>query len=293
MALPLISVPAAPNVPSAPGVPPVLRSIGTVVNTVVLLAADAKALLALFAGPRWGLYVNGAPVLVGDSVVALDVRQEYHISDFPLEDGGFASYDKVVMPGDLRVSLSVSGQGSLLASLAGGLISLVTFSGPTQQETRRREFLLAMKALAASLQLIDVIVPEGTYTRYNITHYDFRRDAREGATLLRIDVWLQEVRRAPSGTFTNPPAAATPPPTPITAPKSPGSAGATSTGTVQANPITPAQQGTNLPGAGGPGSGVETGSGRGTVIDVGSPGPPGNPGALFDRNGYPMGHAGQ
>jgi hypothetical protein len=243
MAMPIISVPTFPNVPLAPGVPQLLRPLGAAINTVVLLAADAKALLSLFAGPRWGLYVGAKAILVGDSVVAVDVRQEYRISDYPLEDGGFASYDKVTTPLDLRVTLSVSGQASLLASLLGGVTSLLTLGGSrSQQETQRRNFLIAMKTQAASLQLIDVIVPEGGYGGLNIVHFDYRREGREGATLLRIDIWLQEVRRAPSGSFTTAPAA-TPPATPITAPKTPGAADPSATGSVQGAVPTPAQTG--------------------------------------------------
>lgn len=273
MALSFLTVPAFPNVPFANGVPPVVRQLGATINTVALLAADAKSLLSLFNGPRWGLYVKSKPVLVADSIVAVDVRQEYRISDFPIEDGGFFSYDKVVTPGDLRVTLAVSGQNSsILSSLFGGLTSLINIGGGiSTQETVRQAFLIGMNTLARSLDLIDVIVPEGTYYGYNITHFDYRREAREGATMLKIEVWLQEVRRAPGGSFTTPPVD---PASPIPAPKNPASADSTSTGTVQSSPLKPDQAATLPIPPGGvgptPSASIDTGSGASTAnVDVG------------------------
>jgi hypothetical protein len=264
-----ILVPAYPDVPHAPGVPAVLRQVGAIENNIVMLAADAVSIVRMFAKPQWGLFLkSGAPAMVGiDSIVALDVRREYRISDYPIEQGAFASYNKVETPLDIRVSFVVSGSGSLLSSLipGGALLSLV--SGKSSSVANRDQFLSIMRDLARSLTMIYVTMPEGTYGNLNVVHYDYRREARSGATLLKIDIWLQEVRvsakAAANGAGTDPINATTP--TAITAPQNPASADPVNGGTVQATPVTPTQAATLAPAAPGNLTSSGTGSGIGDV----------------------------
>ena len=110
MALVPIAVPSFPDVPHAPGVPPVLRQIGAVVNNVALLVADAVVIARMFAGPQWGIFRAGQPVIIGDSVIGVDYRREWRVSDHSLEKGAFASYDKVAVPYDVRVTFAFSGK---------------------------------------------------------------------------------------------------------------------------------------------------------------------------------------
>jgi hypothetical protein len=283
MALPNILVPTYPDVPRAPGVPPVLRQVGSIENNIVLLAADAVAIVRMFAGPQWGIFTKaGAPLIIGDSVIAVDFRKEYRILDFPIEQGSFASYNKVETPFDIRITFASSGQQTLLASIlsGGALGSLITGTDPVA--ANRKAFLDTMAKATASLDLVDVHTPEASYTGCNITHYDYRREARKGATMILVDVWLQEVRvsakAAAKNAGTDPINAVTPPA--VTAPKNLASADPVSGGTVQATPITTGQQGANLPG-----------DGAINVQDNGLPRLPAN--ALYDRNGNPFGHAGQ
>jgi hypothetical protein len=202
MALAPNSVSRFPDVPRAPGVPPVLRQIGAIENKVVAIVSDAVSILKLFgigAGPQWGIFdQRGAPVLLGDSVVAVDYRKEYRISDYPVEQGGFASYNKVQQPFDVRVSFAVAGKLDLISSLISGgaigsmITTMITGKSPTQ--ARRGRFLEDLEAALASLYLFDVVTPEATYHSLNLVHCDYRREARNGATMLTIDVWCQEVR---------------------------------------------------------------------------------------------------
>jgi hypothetical protein len=206
MALPPVSKPIYPDVPKAQGVPPVLRQLGTIENVVTTVASDALSILRMFQGPQWGIFdQTGNPVIIGDSVVAVDYRQEYRLADYPIEEGAFATYNKVQQPFDIRVSFAVSGKLDLISSiLSGGAIgsaisSLVTGSSPSQAS--RGNFLQQLDAALRSLYLFTVVTPEKTYPSVNLSHCDYRRESHRGATLLTIDVWCQEVRVAARGAY--------------------------------------------------------------------------------------------
>lgn len=199
MALPVTPKPTYPVVPRTPGVPPVLRQIGAIQNRVVLLAADAVSVYNMFQGPQWGLFVsssnqpafggltdvnivNALAASVGvqsQSVGGIEFRQDYRISSAPQEDGAFLSYNKVQMPFDARVTYAISG---------------LPFA--------RRVFLERLQFLASSLELLDIIMPEFSYFGCNVIHYDFRRTARHGVTMVLIDIWVEQVRITGTAQFT-------------------------------------------------------------------------------------------
>lgn len=173
MPLPLVPVPPFPKVPLAPGVPPLFRP-QPVYGSIVLLASDALSLLKASLGPQWGIFDDtGQPVLVGDSVVAVGVKKDYRISNFPVEQGSFASYNKVETPFDARVTFTIGGT-----------------------DTDRATFLGMVRKAAASLKLFSVVMPELIFTSANLTRFDFERRSRSGVSLLTVDVWMEEVRTA-------------------------------------------------------------------------------------------------
>lgn len=188
--------PDYPDVPQTPGVPPVLRRAGEVENAVVQIIADAAQVVSMFNafGPQWGIFdQNGQPVLRADSVISVDYRNEWRIATHPIERGAFQSYNKVKQPFDVRVVFAVSGQQSLLQSLipGGAILSVLG----NNQQTARRESLAMIDRAIATTELVSVLTPEATYPSVNIVHYDYRREARSGGvSLIRVEVWLQEVR---------------------------------------------------------------------------------------------------
>lgn len=227
MAIAPVATPTHAAVPDAPGVPPMVR-VFQALDAVTILAADAAMIARALGPPQWGIFDQyGLPILVSDSVVAIDYRREYRISDYPVEQGGFASYDKVAEPADLRVTMAVSGKGTLLSNLlTGGAIgSLIT--GIDVAANNRAQFLNELEARASTLDCVTVITPEQTYSGFNIIHHDYRREARNGMSLITVDIWLREVRVSATSVFTD------------TA--SPSGANAQAGGMVQATSPTPAQ----------------------------------------------------
>ena len=187
-------------VPNVSGVPP-LSSFQ--LGPVALVLADAVGgIEGLGSGPQWGIFLDGAPVLDYDSFVSFDYKQDYVISTYPVENGGFQSYDKVQLPFDVRVKVS-----------AGGSIA------------NRAAFLASIDAVIGDTNLYDVVTPEITYTSVNFTHRDVHRAAANGLGLLVVDLWMEEVRETGSTAFQNT--------------QQPGEAGQVGGGNVQ--PVTPTQ----------------------------------------------------
>jgi hypothetical protein len=202
MAGSLVAVPTYPDVPKTPGVPAVRRPPGGGLNTVNLLIADGLQALQLFATPQWGLFQNGQPALVAQTIKEVEFRASQRISDAPQAPGAFLGYNKVPDPAEGRLTFLQGGGGlsSMLARVEGGTLS--SLLGLGIGEAARAAFLAAVKVALASLALYDLVMPEATYSNMNVIHYDFRRTAQQGLTLLAVDVWVQEVRVTGTTQFT-------------------------------------------------------------------------------------------
>lgn len=174
-----------PNVPKVPGVP---NLASYAAGTIALMIEDAIGSLVFGnSASVWGVYQDGLPVIDHDSFVAFDFRQDFSILDYPVEDGGFQSYNKVQLPPEIRVRVS-----------CGGPIS------------RRQAFLASIDAVMSTTELYDVVTPETVYLGYNFSHRDFRRAGDQHNGLIVVDLWLTRIRETSSATFTNtqqPPAA--------------------------------------------------------------------------------------
>lgn len=127
---------------------------------------------------QWGVYLGGAPVLLADSIVAVEYKKEWAISDYPIERGQFETYNKVRTPFEARVVMTRSGFG--LRSL----------------------FIANIEAIAESLLLYDIVTPDCVFLNCNVNHFDYSRTATNGANLLTVSLWFQEVRIEAASFFT-------------------------------------------------------------------------------------------
>ena len=132
------------------------------------------------SGPQWGVFdQDGNAVITADTFVSLEYKQEWPISDYVIEDGGFASYDKIELPFDVRVTFASGG------SLA-----------------NRQALLDSIDAIAYDLNLYDVITPEKTYHGVSCSHYDYSRKATNGVGLIQVTIWFTEIRVQGTASFT-------------------------------------------------------------------------------------------
>lgn len=217
-----------PNVPVAPGVPSVVRSAVTNPVTNIVLATVGSALLSALTGTqKWGIYDQSnnqlgisassglsitslATALVTNSqtvlsTVSFDYTKETRVASFPIEGGGFATYNKVEMPGNPTVSLVLDGS-----------------------QSDRTAFLAAIDGACKSTVLYNVATPEVTYSNYTLERYSYRRQANRGAILFVVEVSLVEVRQT-SAVYTTT--------TQIVAPQSTDASSQVNSGMVQ--PTTP------------------------------------------------------
>lgn len=195
-----------PNVPIAPGIPAVPRDPFAAADIIDLLTSDAVSLFAGLFGPQWGLFLDGAPVVVADNVVSFEYKQEWIVANYPLEQGAFESYDKVQTP--FTVGLTFSAGGS---------------------ETDRQALLDSIDAIAGTTDLYDAVTPEAVYSSVNVTRRNFRRTATNGVGLIMVDVMCVQIRIATSDT--------------LDSTQSPSAAAAVNDGTVQPVPIDPGAPG--------------------------------------------------
>lgn len=214
-----------PNVPDVPGVPALPRSPNFPPTAIVAISAiQGIVWRALQVGSKWGIFdakgkALGDPKLFtglsGDAAQALgigatnsfnaiDLAKETRASDFPVERGSFATYNKVETPCNPLVTLCFSGT-----------------------EAERRAFLEAVHSASLSTDLYSVVTPEVTYINYTIERYNYSRRNTSGHSMLTVDISLKEVRQVSSlyATSSKPP---------ITAPKQPTATTTTDSGKVQA-----------------------------------------------------------
>jgi hypothetical protein len=197
------SLPIYPDVPAVAGVPALNRAINVGVSDVLaaeLLAEQVVGNFGLIA-PSWGIYNNaGAVALDPDSFIGIEFHKDYDIPTYKIEQGGFASYNKVTNPFTARVTMAI-GQTTAL----------------------RAGFLSAVAALCDSTDLVTIVTPEVSYPSANISQYEYRRRESNGSTLLVVELMIQEIRISTDTMFSSTAA--------------PNGAGQVSGGTVQ--PTTP------------------------------------------------------
>lgn len=223
--MPLIQFPDVPNVA---GVPALLRS-ATVPTPDAILSSVTGSVSDSVLGPVvWGIYdEDGNKVLDPDTFLGIDYRNDSRVSNYPQEQGAFASYNKVETPFDCRVSMAIG-----------------------SDKAARTAFLDTLEALRKGLDLLTIVTPEVSYPSANLTTYSYRRTATNGVSMLTVELDFTEVRVTATAEFSSPdpvtPADPQPPADDVPAPppvadEQVNSAPAVSGGQVQAAPPTAAQ----------------------------------------------------
>lgn len=187
-----------PNVPQVPGVPQVPRSPQVSAAVPAGLGIIEGALWrSLQVETRWGIYDSNGNSLVDNSALqglpqaflqsigglpgmssatystgSVDYSKEMKTSDFPIEQGGFASYNKVETPSAPVVTLCMCGN-----------------------EGQRKQFLNTIDTATKSTNLYTIVTPEVSYIGYSIDRYDYQRRSDHGVTLLIVTLGLKEIRQ--------------------------------------------------------------------------------------------------
>lgn len=173
-----------PLVPAVAGVPAVLRSGAQIFDTITLGFFNASDLVDSIIGSEpvlWGVYApNGRPIANYDSFIGMDYRNDSRLSDYPIEQGAFATYNKVANPYTVQVTLA-----------CGGDIN------------RRAEFQAALRSAQASLTLYTVVAEDGTFENCNLMSIDWGRTQQNGATIINAFCEFREVRQRGTTAFSS------------------------------------------------------------------------------------------
>lgn len=174
-----MSGPLFPNVPITIGVPAVLRSGATQVLAGVGLLSTDSANVSQLAASQWGLYRSGGgKALDPDNITAVNYRAGHRVADYPIEQGGFESYDKVAEPYEATIRMT---KGGTLAD--------------------RDAFIKDVQAIRGDRKLYHVSTPEASYLNVNIDNVQIDRSLESGAGMIIVDLHLREIRQNAKAEF--------------------------------------------------------------------------------------------
>lgn len=120
----------------------------------------------------WGVFNSaGIRVVTPDSILNFDQHNEFQIPDFMVQNGGFASYNKITLP--YEISLRFSKGGSL---------------------SDRTAFLNQLNAIIGDTNLYTVVTPEQTYAGVNFIRREVMRRGKGAAFFLdEVDVFFRQI----------------------------------------------------------------------------------------------------
>jgi hypothetical protein len=195
----------------ANGIPPLLDKAAYIADMAALLTGDALISANMFKPSGWAVYgwVSGVPGMLDitdpvfvvanaaskiassvtngftnplglrvvpgskmpDSIISMDYKREYKISDAPQELGAFQSYNKVQKPAVIHLRMAKGGSAA-----------------------DRDAFLAWIELQAAGTKLLAIQTPEQTYGGYCIQDFDYRKSSTDGAGIAIVDVEFLQVR---------------------------------------------------------------------------------------------------
>ena len=179
-----------PDVPDSLGVPNVMRSPTASLNETNILSAiysgNPLSIIETILGSNWGIYTadGSTPVISPDGFVGFQCKGSSKISSYPVEQGGFSSYNKVQMPYDIHMKMVCSGN---IAS----------------SDMTRMRFLTQLDAMKASTDLYELVTPDYVYSSMNMLDYDYARTSENGVSMLMVEAYFQEVRVNAGAVYTN------------------------------------------------------------------------------------------
>lgn len=106
-----------------------------------------------------------------DTLIQFEVRAEGYVVSAPIEQGSFASYNKVDSPNYIEVQLAKQGTDDVLQAA-----------------------LKTLDELQTTASKVNFVTPVAEYANYSLESYDFSMTQREGLGVLYVRLHLIEIR---------------------------------------------------------------------------------------------------
>ena len=120
----------------------------------------------------WGVFDgNGNRVFDVDTFGGIEDDEKSKVSDFPVEEGAFASYNKVQQPYVLKVRMAVGGSTD-----------------------RMTAFINALGDAKISTDLYIVATPARTFQDASLDSFSYKQEATKGANMIVAEVTFKEIR---------------------------------------------------------------------------------------------------
>lgn len=182
-----------------------------------ILISGATELFDLLAPSfsQWAIYATGTsnPVIQPDSFSTLEFRGEATSANYPLEQGAFASYNKVKLPFSMRLQLVCD-----------------------NHNMSRTDFLRQLEYMRLSTDLYDIASPDGFYRGVTLLRYDYKRTSRSGVTMITAEAVFEQVNDSGTASYSASQTA-----NPVVSSNSPSAASPKNIGTATTAQPTPAQ----------------------------------------------------
>ncbi len=125
------------------------------------------------------LNTKGGSAITFTSFLDIDVRKAGLSMSYPIEEGGFANYNKVQSPLEIRVTLGIQGEHSEI------------------------EYALEkLNEYQANPIVLDVATPSYFYENMTLEAYSYKRTKENNSTMLTVEMVMVEIREVKTRTTT-------------------------------------------------------------------------------------------
>lgn len=169
-----------PNLPNVPGVPAINR-LNTkaalldpvnVFNAALTRVPYLEGLLQFALAEKWGIYdTNGNLVLEPDTIISIGRNAPTRVAEFQIEQGSFASYNKVRESEKYPVVMIKTGSSS-----------------------ERSAFIAQVEELRDTTKVVNVVTPEKTAVNYTLESINYVRSTQDGVTMIVFNLVFVEIR---------------------------------------------------------------------------------------------------
>ena len=140
-------------------------------NTATIITSPFSTPITIKnTGQTEGKIIEGEYALEPDSFVNFEYKVDHKIPNYPIQNGSFASYNKIALPYEIKIRVTKKGISNISS------------------------FINQILILLNSVQILAVVTPDRIYNSVNLIHFDYKKEAVNGATLLIADLTFEEVR---------------------------------------------------------------------------------------------------